>query len=384
MDPRQKARDLILLLKRDRKAQVLAGVFILLLIWGIMGDANPRRTAARNRPEPQVNAGNMGADEAYRDLITRFSADLEVVKETTIRNAEKTSELRQNIEQYEERTAEIFKKIIERMADLEAGVANANNQFEDPIDVVGEPIGDIPADSLQPFGDLDEAEVAPPKIPVREKIAMIGAGDSVKVKLLAGVNAPTDGTPYPVIFKLVDDVTGPDGSTLPLGEARLIAAAQGSLSDQRALFRLTNLNVRLPDGSRQILEVDGWIVGEDGIRGMEGILIDPLGKAIFGSAFAGALQGAGDSISSRNVTINSNNSSFAGLDENIGERAIAGGLGRAGDRWAQFIDDRASLLVPHVKVLSGRVATAVFSQSVLVPELYDQLEEQEYAFTGMD
>ena len=384
MDPRQKSRDLLLLLKQDRKAQVLAGVFLLLMIWGVFGDAKPRRYANQPKPEVQVNSGANPADEAYRDLITRFAADLNVVKETTVRNAEKTAELRQNIEQYEERTAEIFKKIIERMADLEAGVANANNQFEDPIDVVGEPIGDIPSDSLQPFGDLDEAEVAPPPIPVREKIAMIGAGDSVRVKLLAGVNAPTDGTPYPVIFKLVDDVVGPDGSALPLGEARLIAAAQGSLSDQRALFRLTNLNVRLPDGSRQVLDVDGWIVGEDGIRGMEGILIDPLGKAIFGSAFAGALQGVGDSINNRNIQVNSNNSTFAGFDENLGERAVAGAVGRAGDRWAQFIDDRAALLVPHVKVLSGRTATAVFSQSVFIPELYDQLEEQEYAFKGMD
>jgi hypothetical protein len=73
-------------------------------------------------------------------------------------------------------------------------------------------------DQLTGFGDIDNQDmVAPPAQPERQKQAFIGAGDSVRIKLLAGVNAPTDGTPYPVVFSLADDVVGPDGSTLPPG-----------------------------------------------------------------------------------------------------------------------------------------------------------------------
>ena len=115
----------------------------------------------------------------------------------------------------------------------------------------------------------------------------------MRVKLLAGVNAPTDGTPYPVVLKLLGNVMGPDGNTIPLGEARLIAAAQGSLTDSRVLFRLTRLSIRLPNGRRKEFAIDGWVVGEDGIRGMSGVLIDPIGKAIGGAAMAGVRAASG-------------------------------------------------------------------------------------------
>ena len=82
---------------------------------------------------------------------------------------------------------------------------------------------------------------------------------------------------------------GPDGNAVPLGEARIIAAAQGSLTDSRVLFRLTRLSIRLPSGKRKEFPIDGWIVGEDGIRGLEGVLIDPIGKAIVGAGMAGGL-----------------------------------------------------------------------------------------------
>ena len=60
--------------------------------------------------------------------------------------------------------------------------------------------------------------------------------------------------------------------------------------------------------------------------------------------------------------------------------ALAGGL----DKWGDIIKDRVDQLVPHVEVLSGREATAVFAKSVIVDGLFEALEDQENAFASLD
>jgi hypothetical protein len=205
-------------------------------------------------------------------------------------------------------------------------------------------------------------------------------GDSVRVKLLAGVNAPTDGTPYPVVLKLISNVMGPDGNAVPLGEARIIAAAQGSLTDSRVLFRLTRLSIRLPSGKRKEFPIDGWIVGEDGIRGLEGVLIDPIGKAIVGAGMAGGLAGLGQGIAAANVQnrLYANGNQYSTVDSgDVGKYAGGVALSSTATEWQAIIKDRLSQLVPVVQVLSGREATAVFSQSIAIPELLEQLDEED-------
>jgi hypothetical protein len=388
MDIRQKSRDFVLLLKKDRKAQVIAGCVVLAVLFMMFSEPpRSRRMAVKQVPEGEkVESGKMDNNEAYVDLVTAFNTELRDMKDAQVKFAETTKELKTSIEESEGKTAEIFQRVIERIADIEANqTAGDGGGGQDPIDVVPEQPGELEVEQLEQWGNLEKAEVAPPPKPEPEKLAMIAAGDSVRVKLLAGVNAPTDGTPYPVVFKVLDDVIGPDGSALPIGEARIIAAAQGSLSDQRAIFRLNKMSLRLPDGSRSVVDVNGWIVGEDGIRGMEGILIDPVGKAIAGAALAGGLQGAGRGLGNNNtVNVNGTAGGISNIGQNVTETAAIGMVSGAGNAWSSFIKKRAALLVPHVKVLSGREATAIFVDNVIIQDLYKQLDTEEVAFKGID
>lgn len=384
MNIRQLGSDIVLLVKQDRKAQVLTAIFVVVLLWALFGESTPRRQVyVEQLQQPGTPASD--PNEHYEDLITRVTVDLAEIKESTKQNAEDNKELKEDIAEFEERSADIFKKLIERISDIEqtrvteSSPVSAQNYDE-------EPIGEMPDDGLQGFGDIATAEVQVPEPPAPKKVAIIGAGDSVRVRLIAGVNAPTDGTPYPVLLEVMDDVAGPDGSALPLGGARIIAAAQGSLTDQRALFRLTKLNLRYPDGSRNVLDVDGWIVGEDGVRGMEGILVDPIGKAIGGAVLAGTVQGFGDGVAATNrqLRFNTDGSVSEFVNGDTTEFAAGRGLSAGGRAWSGFIRDRVDLLVPHVKVLSGREATAVFSQNVMIEGLYEALEEDEVVYASLD
>jgi hypothetical protein len=395
---KQKIQDLLLLLKQDRKIQAMAGAGLLAFLY-VVNSEPPRK-----RPTPRMaqsvdtigESGTMSRDEAYNDLVQRFSMDVETIKNQTMQNQAELKEVRQNIVDNEQRTAEIFKKILERMTESQAaqqvgGVQGPGAVAMDvnPIDV-GEAPGateqGVAAEEIAQFGETQEPVVAPPPPPPPSKVAFIGAGDSVRIKLLAGVNAPTDGTPYPVVFKLISDVYGPDGSALPLGEARLIAAAQGSLTDSRALFRITTLNIRLPDGRRKVYQVDGWVVGEDGLRGMQGILLDPIGKAIAGAGMAGGLAALGEGFSQGETETNSGVFGDQSTIINGDPLKFAAGKTLSGfaKEWGQVVKDRVNQLVPHVQVLSGREATAVFAKSLPITDLFDALEDDDASMSSLD
>lgn len=382
----QKLKDLILLLQKDKKAQFFAVIAILLVVWAVVAPQQQRRQVVKDEPELDTSS-TTSSEEAYNDIVRAFGTDLDNTKGEVKRIHDRLDEQEVKFDEFQNSSTEIFRKILERMSEMETvGTGGTGPGFEpgnaNGVDNTGLEGG---SDVLETFGSQATTPDVPPA-PEKQKLAFIGAGDSVRIKLLAGVNAPTDGTPYPVVFQLSSDVMGPDNSQLPLGEARLVAAAQGSLTDSRALFRLTSMNLRLPDGRRKVVPVDGWVVGEDGVRGMEGILIDPIGKAIGGAGFAGALQGLGQGLQARNTTVTNGGlfGSTAAVTGNAAEFAAGNGISTAAQTYANLITQRVNLLVPVVQVLSGREATAVFSKSVSISDLYAALDAEDSGFVGID
>jgi len=404
MSVKQKFSDFILLLKTEKRYQLLA-IFIVgvaLFLW-VKGPGTPRPPTRsqlsqdRERQAELEKTRSLANKEAYKDIVGALSSQIEASEKKYAEQVKKSEELDKKIEEYNERTAEIFKRILNNMADMQASQGNIVGAGSP--DGIGGPVdmgmadgmtetGMVPQEenSLESFGDMTPQEAPPPPPAEPNKVAFVGAGDSVTVKLIAGVRAPTDGTPYPVLFKLIGDVYGPDGSALPLGEARLIAAAQGSLTDSRVLFRLTKLNIRLPNGRRKVLDVDGWVVGEDGLRGMQGIPIDPIGKAIAAGGMIGGLAALGDGLAKSTTTVTSD--TFGGTEEiitgDLGKFAVGKGTSGFAREWGRIVAERVKQLVPHVEVYSGREGTAIFAESVAVKGLYEAMDNEDDVFSSMD
>ncbi len=379
----QKLKDLVLLLQKDKKAQFFAFLTIIMVCWAIF--ATPKQRQIVQREEEEIGSTS-STDEAYNDIVRAFGTDLENTKGEVRRIHQRLDEQDKKFDDFQFSSTEIFRKILERMSEIESLGSGTAPGFEPGTATGTDAAGlETTPDTIETFGTQATTPDVPPA-PEKEKVAFIGAGDSVRIKLLAGVNAPTDGTPYPVVFQLVSDVMGPDNSQLPLGEARLVAAAQGSLTDSRALFRLTSMNIRLNDGRRKVVPVDGWVVGEDGVRGMEGILIDPIGKAIGGAGFAGALQGFGQGLSASNLTVTNQGAlgSTAMVTGDTMEFAAGQGVSQAARVYANLIQQRVGALVPVVQVLSGREATAVFSRSVSIADLYSSQDPEHSAIAGIE
>ncbi len=374
---RQKLQDLFDLLRQDKKYQVMAVLVVFAMLYLYIAEPTPSRKPIR----PIEDKGSkIATKEGFDDLVKAMGNEVSTLKDDNKQIKTTLQELQTSQKSYQTKVGQIFQKVLDRIQDMEQKVT-ARNASLGP-DNLAEVAPEEEEQGLEDFGEKD-APMPPPPAPQPKKIAVIAPGDSVRVKLLAGVNAPTDGTPYPVVFKLLDDVRGPDSSALPLGEARVVAAAQGSLTDSRALFRLTTLNIRLPDGRKKIVDIDGWIVGEDGVRGMEGILLDPLGKAIVGSAEAGFFQGLGQGISDSQIQTEDSVFGFRQVVKGDTLKYASGkGIQTGAKEISAIIKERLSLMVPHVQVYSGREATAVFSKKIDITDLFESLGDDDSNFAN--
>jgi hypothetical protein len=386
----QVVKDFGLKLRSDRKTQVLSGLACLALMYLFLGESKVR--GPRKPPPTPVQDVQNDPNERWTDLMERFGSEVRGLTQAANQNKQDILDLKKNMTEYEATTAEIFKKILERLQEVDTARINDSGR-PGPTSLGGDD-GTILAASapseLVPLGPPDAVGDAPPPRPKQVKLAAIMPGDSVRVKLLSGVNAPTDGSPYPVVLKVISDVQGPDGNSLPIGEARVIAASQGSLTDSRVLLRLTRLSMRLPNGRRKEFAVDGWVVGEDGIRGMEGVLIDPIGQVIGAAAIAGGISGIGQGIAQGNTVNNgfnggANQTSYV-QNGQIPEFAAGVAASSAAQEYVNIVRQRAALLVPVVQALSGREATAIFSQSLAIPDLLDQLDDEDpsVVYTSLD
>lgn len=373
---KQKIEDLKLLVKNDKRVMA-AGAFIIavLFIWVLTDQQGPRRI---RQPEDKPSKQGMGSEEQYGDLITAFKEQMDQAKNEQAENKAVIARIKNELDENKQRTAGIFESLVDRVDQLSREIdliANSLNKNTPDLPVKAQNQEEGP-DELEKIAEEEQPLPPPPEPPRPTLVSVIAPGDFVDVELLTGVNAPVDGTPYPVVFKLNGPVTGPDGSSLDLGEARLIAAAQGSEVDSRALFRLSTMAMRHPSGRRDVIKVDGWIVGEDGIRGMTGRLIDKLGRLILATAGVSFAAALGDRLTG-NSNGNYDNDRQPGFyaDPQDFDYAAASALTDASNRLGKLLLDRYESFVPVVEVLSSREAVAIFSQQAEVNILE---EEQDY------
>ncbi len=363
----QKLEDLKTLIKSDKRIMG-AGIFIIVVLLFLLlsSDQKQQRPLRPAKAPATVSKQGMSSEEQFTDLIIAFKNDIESQKRQSAELSAQIQRAEKDAETFRQRTAGIFETLTDKFEQVQRDLdqlASAVNRGGP--DVSMQPLPQVEGEDQLVSEWFDESDgVGRPVEPRPLRVSVIAPGDSVPVELLTGVNAPTDGTPYPVVFKLAGTITGPDGSALDLGEGRIIAAAQGSESDSRALFRLTQLSLRHPTGRRSVVEIDGWIIGEDGVRGMQGRLEDKLGRLILATAVISGTAALGQQLQ-RNTRVFMNNRfdqpGFTVQGQDL-EFAAASALTDASNRLGQVLLRRYESLVPVVEVLSGREAVAIFSR----------------------
>lgn len=396
---KQWLHDLNLILRNSRKAWVLLSIGVFAALFLILYDSNPKKRLVQSALPKRVE--KLIPNDSVNDVIEAYDQRVEKMSADQLKLQMELVESKKAMDGFENQVVAIFGKMLNRLTEAEqridealerSGRVNTPDGTRNTAVIPEETSNSDPA-ILQPWGELKGVDTVEPPKSEPEKNAIIIPGASVEIEVISGVTAPTDGTPYPTLFRLTGDVIGPNGSVLPLGGALLIGAAQGSLVDSRALFRLTGLALSLPDGETKYYSVDGWVVGEDGLIGMPGIPVDPLGAYLVGGVMGGAIQGMATGVQVANQTIRRDittgpqqgvpsgaiGSSLVNVDK-VGPFVVGSGLKSGAEEWQRLLRDRVKDMVPVIKVYSGRKAHAVFDKPVIIEGLYRQIAVEENEF----
>jgi conjugal transfer pilus assembly protein TraB len=197
----------------------------------------------------------------------------------------------------------------------------------------------------------------------------IPAGSFVRVLVLNGLDAPTGGqaqnNPSPVLLRVMDHATMPNGYKVDLKGCTLTGNGFGDIASERANVRLDRLSCVFPDGTAIDLAVRGYVAGEDGKAGMRGKIVAKTGQMLANALFASVGSGIGEAARSAAVTTTTGALGNVTTTPNAGQGFQAGlgaGTQRAFDMLAKYYISLAERTFPVVEVNGGRMADVVFSR----------------------
>jgi conjugal transfer pilus assembly protein TraB len=215
----------------------------------------------------------------------------------------------------------------------------------------------------------------------KRQIDFLPAGSFVRVAMLNGVDAPTGGqaqsNPLPVAFHVLDVANLANQHKLDIRDCRVIAATWGDLSSERMMGRTETLACVI-DGEAVEMAIKGQVIGEDGKAGVRGRLVTKQGQLLANTLFAGALSGIGKAFqASATITSMGGGGVTQTIDpDKIGQAAIGGGVGSAGQQLAQYYLKAADKLYPVIETDGGRTVEilitkgAVYSGKALAKDDY--------------
>lgn len=204
----------------------------------------------------------------------------------------------------------------------------------------------------------------------RQTIEFLPAGSFVRVGMLNGVDAPTGGqaqsNPLPVAFHVLDVANLANKHKLDIKDCRVIAATWGDLSSERMMGRTETLACVI-NGEAVEMPIKGQVIGEDGKAGVRGRLVTKQGQLLANALFAGALSGIGKAFQqSATITSTGGGGIAQTIDpDKVGQAALGGGVGSAGQMLAQYYLKAADKLFPVIETDGGRVVEILITKGAV-------------------
>lgn len=197
----------------------------------------------------------------------------------------------------------------------------------------------------------------------------IPAGSYARAVLLNGVDVSagvtSQASPQPVLLKLTHKGSLPNKFFGKMKECRVIAAAYGDLSSERAYMRLETLSCVQPDGHVIETEVDGYVSSaRDGKNGVRGRVVirdaEMLKRGFMGGVLSGLGKATSHSFGSTSISPfgSVNTSTAKGAD--IFKQAGAQGTADAFELMARYNIQRAEQYQPVIQISANTKVEIVF------------------------
>jgi conjugal transfer pilus assembly protein TraB len=207
----------------------------------------------------------------------------------------------------------------------------------------------------------------------RQVGSYIPAGSFVRVAILSGLDAPTGGqaqqNPTPVLMRIVDPASLPNGFGADLKDCIVTANGYGDVSAERAYVRADRLSCVDERGGAIDVSIKGYVAGEDGKAGMRGRLVTKTGQLLANALIAGIGSGIGEAFKNSAQSVTQNPLGGTTTVTNSGEELKAGlgtGVGKAFDTLSKYYITLADKTFPIIEVDGGRVADLVISKGFIL------------------
>ncbi|WP_295445147.1 TrbI/VirB10 family protein [uncultured Thiodictyon sp.] len=227
--------------------------------------------------------------------------------------------------------------------------------------------------------DIRVVTAAPPKVASGPTAAakdalFIPAGTILRGVFLNGMDAPTGQgartQPTPALIRIKAQAILPNRFRADVKECFVIVGGFGDLGSERAYLRSETLTCVRTDGGVIEVPIDGYAVGEDGKVGVRGRLVSKQGTMLANAMQAGFLQsfakvftqvptiplsaaGAGSQMQFQSM-----------FSPQAAESAVAGGVGGAMEKLADFYMRMADQTFPVLEVDAGRAVELILNKGV--------------------
>ncbi len=184
--------------------------------------------------------------------------------------------------------------------------------------------------------------------------------------MITGAYAPAfssgDTEPLPVLLQAEGNILIANDDRLSVDKCMLIGSAKGNMNSQTADIRLVSISCSLGDG-KKIIEgpISGWVIGENGIPGVQGELLHKNGAWLAKTFVAGFLQTFSDALANTGTTQISigttggtNSVPVGQAVTNNASAAAAGGVSKVFGKLGDYYIKMAEQIFPVIEVKGGR------------------------------
>lgn len=187
--------------------------------------------------------------------------------------------------------------------------------------------------------------------------------------MITGAYAPAfdsgEEEPLPVLLQAEGDILIANDDVQTVDKCMLIGTAKGNMNSQTADIRLVKISCSLAEGTKKIEgDISGWVIGENGIPGLQGELLHKNGAWLSRTFLAGFLETFSSSLGKTDqtaITIGTTgtNSSSAtvpvstAMSDNA-KQAAAGGLSTVFGKIGEYYLKMAEQIFPVIEVKGGR------------------------------
>lgn len=229
--------------------------------------------------------------------------------------------------------------------------------------------------------DSSGVDAAPREESRRQVGTWLPAGSFSQAILLSGLDAPTGGqaqsNPHPVLLELQGYSQLPNRFRARTKECRVVGAAHGDISSERAYIRTEKLVCVMKSGEVIEKPFHGYVAGEDGKAGLRGRLVTKEGQILGRALLAGLLSGVSSGLTAQTTTtavspLGTTQTIDAGK---IFEHGAYAGTGKAMDQLAKYYISQLDKTFPVIEVDAARRVDVVILSGVDLEGDINQLAE---------